>query len=44
MKQYTLTPAAGKRMIGKALAAHPDVTAVLRNGRLVIIAAPSVWP
>lgn len=38
MKQYILTPAAGKRLIGKALAAHPVVLSVLKTGTLVIIA------
>jgi len=38
MKQYVLTPAAGKRLIGKALAIHPVVTPVLKKGTLVIVA------
>jgi hypothetical protein len=38
IRQYPLTPAAGKRLIGKAVAAHPWVTEVLRTGRLVIVA------
>jgi hypothetical protein len=33
-----LTPAAGKRIIGKALAVHPAVTSVLEKGTLVIVA------
>lgn len=38
MKPYILTPAAGKRLIGKGLAAHPMVSAVLEKGTLVIVA------
>lgn len=38
MNQYVVTPAAGKRLIGKAIAAHPAVTTVLKNGTLVILA------
>jgi hypothetical protein len=38
MKPYMLTPAAGKRIIGKALAVHPAVTSVLEKGTLVIVA------
>ncbi|MEN6488909.1 MAG: hypothetical protein ABFD66_08515 [Smithella sp.] len=38
MKQYVLTPAAGKRLIGKALASHPVVSSVLKTGTLVVIA------
>ncbi|MEQ8214419.1 MAG: hypothetical protein ABRQ35_11025, partial [Smithellaceae bacterium] len=38
MQQYVLTPAAGKRLIGKALAFHPVVTSVLKTGTLVVIA------
>ncbi len=38
MKTYILTPAAGKRLIGKALAAHPVVSSVLKKGTLVIVA------
>ncbi len=38
MKQYVLTPAAGKRLIGKALAAHPSILTVLKTGTLVIVA------
>ncbi|MBN1625504.1 MAG: hypothetical protein JW944_03180 [Deltaproteobacteria bacterium] len=38
MKQYILTVAACKRLIGKALASHPDIRTVLKNGTLVIIA------
>lgn len=38
MKQYMLTPAAGKRLIGKALVVHPVVTSLLKSGTLVIVA------
>jgi hypothetical protein len=38
IRQYPLTPAAGKRLIAKALVTHPWVTEVLHNGRLVIVA------
>jgi len=38
MKQFVLTPAAGKRLIGIALAAHPAIRAVLTSGTLVIVA------
>ena len=38
MKQYVLTPAAGKRLIGKALVSHPVISSVLKTGTLVIIA------
>jgi hypothetical protein len=36
--QYVLTVSAGKRLIGKGLAAHPAIQAVLQKGTLVIIA------
>ena len=38
MKQFVVTPSAGKRLIAKALAAHPAVSNALKNGTLVIIA------
>ena len=38
MKQFVVTPSAGKRLIAKALAAHPVVLDALKNGTLVIIA------
>ena len=38
MRQFALTPAAGKRLIGKAVAGHPEVLAALRGGTVVIIA------
>lgn len=38
MKQFMLTPAAGKRLIAKAIAAHPDIKKVLATSTLAIIA------
>ena len=38
VKQFLLTPSAGKRLIGKACVAHPAIRAVLEEGALVIIA------
>jgi hypothetical protein len=38
MKQFCVTTSAGKRLIGKAMAAHPDIRAVLTKGTLVIVA------
>ena len=38
MRQVMLTPSAGKRLIGKGMAAHPAVKDILKNGTLVIIA------
>jgi hypothetical protein len=38
MKQVTITPAAGKRLIGKAIAKHAAVMTALKGGTLVIIA------
>jgi hypothetical protein len=38
MKPFALTPAAGKRLIGKATAQHPAVQAALQAGTLVIVA------
>lgn len=38
MKQFVVTPSAGKRLIGKALASHLAVKKALKNGTLVIIA------
>ena len=38
MKQFILTSSMGKRLIGRALAAHPDVRGVLKRGTLVIVA------
>jgi len=38
MKPYVITPAAGKRLIGKAIARHPAVQAAMSSGTLVIVA------
>lgn len=38
MRQFSLTPAAGKRLIGKAIAKHPEVLAALKGGTVVVIA------
>jgi hypothetical protein len=38
MKQFVVTTAMGKRLIGKGMAAHPAVERVLEKGRLAIIA------
>jgi hypothetical protein len=38
MKQKMLTPAAGKRLIGRALAQHPDIINALNKGTVAIIA------
>ncbi|MBN1583147.1 MAG: hypothetical protein JXA89_20730 [Anaerolineae bacterium] len=38
MKQFCVTTAMGKRLIGKGMAAHPDIEQVLEKGILVIIA------
>ena len=38
MKQYVITPAAGKRLIGRAMAIHPAVHAALKSGTIVIVA------
>ena len=38
MKQFCVTTSMGKRLIGKAMAAHPTIKDVLEKGRLVIIA------
>lgn len=38
MKQYVITPAAGKRLIARATAAHPAVRAAVENGTVVIVA------
>jgi hypothetical protein len=38
MKQFVVTTAMGKRLIGKGMAAHPAIERVLKTGRLVIIA------
>ncbi len=38
MKQLCVTPAMGKRLIGKGMASHPEITRVLEKGTLVTIA------
>ena len=38
MKQFMLTVAMGKRIIGKAIGVHPEIVRALRNGIVVIIA------
>lgn len=38
LKQFLITPSAGKRLIGIALAKHPVIRNVLNKGTLVIIA------
>jgi hypothetical protein len=38
MKQFLLTPSAGKRLIAKTLAKHPAIVKALKNGTLVIVA------
>jgi len=38
MKQFLITPSAGKRLIAKTLVKHPAIVKALRNGTLVIIA------
>ena len=38
MRQFLITPAAGKRLIGKAMAAHPEIRGTLACGTIVIIA------
>ena len=38
MKQFVLTPAAGKRLIGKAIIKHAAVAAAMKKGTVVIVA------
>ena len=38
MKQFILTPATGKRLIGKAIAKHSAIKSALRMGTIVIVA------
>jgi hypothetical protein len=38
VKQFVVTPSAGKRLIAKALASHAAVSDALKNGTLVIVA------
>jgi hypothetical protein len=38
MRQFSLTPAAGKRLIGKSIAKHPGVLTALKGGTVVVVA------
>jgi hypothetical protein len=38
MKQFVVTPSAGKRLIAKALASHPAMLDALKNGTVVVVA------
>jgi len=38
LRQFPLTPSAGKRLIARALTQHPAVERVLRDGRVAIVA------
>jgi hypothetical protein len=38
MKQFLITPAAGKRLIAKTLAKHPSIIKAIKNGTVVIVA------
>lgn len=38
MKQFLITPSAGKRLIAKALSTHPTIQNTLKNGTLAIVA------
>ncbi|MCW3995188.1 MAG: hypothetical protein NWE98_03440 [Candidatus Bathyarchaeota archaeon] len=38
MKQFLITPAAGKRLIAKTIATHPAIRKALKNGTIVIVA------
>ena len=38
MKQFLITPQAGKRLIGRTIANHPAIIKTLKNGTLVIVA------
>ncbi|MCW4009429.1 MAG: hypothetical protein NWF05_02260 [Candidatus Bathyarchaeota archaeon] len=38
MKQFVITPSAGKRLIAKALSSNPTIRGVLKKGTLVIVA------
>ena len=38
MKQFLVTPSAGKRLIAKALANHPAIRKAVKNGTIVIVA------
>ena len=38
MKQFMLTVAMGKRLLGKAMVVHPAIISALRKGTIVIVA------
>lgn len=38
MKQFLITPAAGKRLIGKSIAEHPEIMKAVKSSTIVIIA------
>ena len=38
MKQFVITPAAGKRLIGKAITRHAAVAAAIKKGTIVVVA------
>jgi hypothetical protein len=38
LKQFVITPAAGKRLIAKALVKHPTIVSALKAGTIVIVA------
>jgi hypothetical protein len=38
MKQFLITPQAGKRLIARTLANHPSIIKALKNGTLIIVA------
>jgi hypothetical protein len=38
LKQFLITPSAGKRLIAKTLANHPAIRKAVKNGTLVIVA------
>ena len=38
LQQFVVTPAAGKRLIGRAMAAHPAVAEALSTGTVVVVA------
>ncbi len=38
LKQFLITPAAGKRLIAKALVKHPSIIKALKSGTVAIIA------
>ena len=38
MRQYVVTPAAGKRLIAKGISEHPEVLRALKEGTVVVLA------